>query len=61
MDNCHHSNGHVNAQDVTDEFANKLLAKLWPVITEFMAKAYWKMFVAAVAITADGDYDRGRS
>ena len=37
MDNCRHMDGHVNARDVTDEFATELLNKLRPAITEFMA------------------------
>ena len=35
-DSCNHSDGHVNAHDVTDEFATDLITKLRPAITEFM-------------------------
>jgi hypothetical protein len=33
---CQHKDGHVNALEVTDEFAADLLMKLRPAITEFM-------------------------
>lgn len=36
LENCRHLDGHVNARDVTDEFAADLLGKLRPGITEFM-------------------------
>lgn len=35
MDGCRHIDGHVNARDVTDEFATELLTLLRPAITEF--------------------------
>ena len=34
VDQCQHE--HVNAQDITDEFATDLLSKLRPSITEFV-------------------------
>lgn len=37
IDSCRHRDGHVNARDVTDEFATELLTLLRPAITEFTA------------------------
>jgi hypothetical protein len=37
MQNCPRADAHVNATDITDEFATELIQKLRPAITEFIA------------------------
>ena len=36
LDSCRHQDGHVRAENITDEFATDLIARLRPAITDFM-------------------------